>query len=62
MDLFFFTHPLFIFNNSIFLFGPCHMIYANGVINDPYIFAHFHLSSQVNASAAVDCHAFMMIC
>jgi hypothetical protein len=38
------------------------LVCANGVINDPYVFAHVHLSSQVNASAAVDCHAFMMIC
>ena len=30
------------------------LVFANGVINDPYVFAHFHLSSQVNASAAVD--------
>ena len=30
------------------------LVFANGVINDPYVFAHFHLSSQVNASAAVE--------
>ena len=30
------------------------LVFANGVINDPYVFAHFHLSSQVNASAALD--------
>ena len=29
-------------------------VFGNGVINDPYVFAHFHLSSQVNASAVVD--------
>ena len=35
--------------------APCNMfVFGNGVINDPYVFAHFHLSSQVNASAAVD--------
>jgi len=30
------------------------LVFADGVINDPYVFAHFHLSSQVNASAVVD--------
>jgi len=30
------------------------LVFANGVIDNPYVFAHFHLSSQVNASAAVD--------
>ena len=34
-----------------------YLIFANGVVNDPYVFAHFHLSSQVITSAAVDCHA-----
>ena len=30
------------------------LVFANGVINDPYVFAHFHFSSQIKASAAVD--------
>ena len=30
------------------------VVFANDVINDPYVFPHFHLSSQVNTSAAVD--------
>ena len=61
----FFTHPPFIFKNSIFLFGPCHMIYATAH-NDPTFLHHFHLSLRstlaLSNPTAVDCHAFMMIC
>jgi len=35
-------------------FGKAWLVPANGILNDPYGFAHFHLSSQLNASTAVD--------